>query len=179
MACSIDLFPHRDTSGGPVSSIVASINMLSVGMVRMRFCLTGALDRVRWPEPREPERRDDLWQHTCLELFLRRPGDAAYWELNLSPGGRWAAYRFADYRRGMESLPLAQGPAIAFRRTGEQATLDATVELTERLGVMDANPTAVIEDLDGRKYYWATWHSADGPPDFHAPECFARRVTAA
>ena len=39
-----------------------------------------------------------------------------------------------------------------------------------RIGV-----SAVIEEVDGTKSYWALAH-APGPPDFHNPACFAHHL---
>lgn len=39
------------------------------------------------------------------------------------------------------------------------------------------NLTAVIEEKDGTKSYWALKHP-DGPPDFHNPDCFVARLPA-
>ena len=37
--------------------------------------------------------------------------------------------------------------------------------------------SAVIEETDGTKSYWALRHPP-GPPDFHHPDCFALRIPA-
>ena len=37
--------------------------------------------------------------------------------------------------------------------------------------------SAVIEEIDGTKSYWALAH-APGPPDFHHPDCFALQLPA-
>lgn len=40
---------------------------------------------IVWPpENPRPARLDTLWQHTCFELFLSRPGTNEYIEYNLS-----------------------------------------------------------------------------------------------
>lgn len=38
--------------------------------------------------------------------------------------------------------------------------------------------SAVIEETDGTKSYWALAHP-DGPPDFHDPACFVLELPAA
>jgi hypothetical protein len=35
-----------------------------------------------------------------------------------------------------------------------------------------ASPSAIIEEEDGTKSYWALAHPREGPPDFHHPSCF-------
>lgn len=39
----------------------------------------------------------------------------------------------------------------------------------------DIGLSAVIEEIDGTKSYWALAHP-DGPPDFHDPTCFIARL---
>ena len=43
--------------------------------------------------------------------------------------------------------------------------------VTSELGL-----SAVIEEQDGTKSYWALAHP-DGPPDFHDPACFAASLS--
>ena len=55
----------------------------------------------------------------------------------------------------------------------QEATFDlsAELELDHSTG-WDLGLSAVIEEVDGTKSYWALAHGA-GPPDFHNPACFA------
>ena len=53
---------------------------------------------------------------------------------------------------------------------------DSTFDLSGESELRDSIPwdiglTAVIEEEDGTKSYWALAHGA-GPPDFHNPACF-------
>ncbi|MFL5296594.1 MAG: DOMON-like domain-containing protein [Phenylobacterium sp.] len=128
------------------------------------------------PPPAEPARTDGLWRHTCLEAFIRAPDAEPYVELNLSPSGQWAAYRFEAYRHGMAPLDIPP-PRIAWRATAEGFELRADIDLA---GVADLPLsaawslalTAVIEEADGRTSYWALAH-APGKADFHAEAGFA------
>ena len=56
------------------------------------------------------QRQDNLWRHTCFEVFLGRPGAKGYWELNIAPNGDWNLYQFSDYRSGGIAEPLAEPP---------------------------------------------------------------------
>ena len=40
----------------------------------------------------------------------------------------------------------------------------------------DLNLSAVLEEKDGTKSYWALAHPAGDKPDFHAPDCFAAKL---
>jgi hypothetical protein len=113
-----------------------------------------------------PSRADELWKTTCFELFLRRPGEAAYVEFNLSPSGQWAAYAFGDYRQGRSDLDIA-APEIG---AADDRALLASVTAPGP-GPWRASLSAVIEEADGTKSYWALAHRSD-KPDFHHPDSF-------
>lgn len=75
---------------------------ITANTLEVAYQLQGDLDQLNLPSPaRLPERRDLLWQTTCLELFLARPGANRYWEFNLSPAGHWNVYRLEGYRQGL------------------------------------------------------------------------------
>ena len=72
------------------------------GTLEVAYQLQGDLAQLSLPSPASPpERRDLLWQTTCLELFLARRGTIGYWEFNLSPSGHWNVYRLEGYREGL------------------------------------------------------------------------------
>ena len=62
-------------------------------------------------------------------------------------------------------------------------TSDYLVEVEQPLSDLPDEPfdlglTAVIEEVDGTKSYWALAH-APGPPDFHNRDCWIATVPAA
>jgi hypothetical protein len=134
-----------------------------------RVFATGAL---AIPPPGPVERREGLWEATCFELFVRPLSGDAYLEFNFSPSRAWAAYEFQSYRKGRRDLPLAP-PTI--ERWGDVTgySLEAELDLIVpwafpcRVGL-----SAVVEEADGTKSYWALAHPL-GKPDFHHPDCFA------
>ncbi len=129
-------------------------------------------------EPMMAGRADELWRQTCFELFLKPEREAAYFEFNLSPSGKWAAYAFDDYRAGMRDLALPVDPHIELERQGEAFVLEADVDLSAiPCGKLLAGISAVIEEVDGTKSYWALRHPA-GAPDFHHADCFALELPA-
>jgi hypothetical protein len=145
--------------------------------LRLTFTLEGEIGRLRIPPPSGPERKDGLWQHTCFEAFVR-PGDGeAYYEINLSPSGQWAAYHFDRYRAGMADAELPAPRAeldIGKKRLVLVAMLAGLpVGRPWRLGL-----SAVVEAMDGAKSYWAIAHPP-GKPDFHHEDCFALRLPPA
>lgn len=165
------LIAHPDCAAPPVQ-IGTKLMMLGRDVLRIEYALIGALDRVKIPVPTIGERTDELWQATCFEAFLRLPGQG-YVEYNLSPSGNWACYRFEAYREGMQ--PASPAPYLHVERSNERLGLTAYIELS---AVPDALAlSAVIEQTDGIKSYWALRHPP-GKPDFHHPDCFALQLPA-
>ncbi len=120
------------------------------------------------------ERRDELWRTTCFEAFLRIEGDSGYREWNFAPSGDWAAYDFTDRRQGMAPAEIASPPYIRMEDNLTWWALGAAIALdagrTWELGL-----SAVLEERDGTKSYWALGHGG-GQPDFHDPACFTARL---
>ena len=123
-------------------------------------------------------RADGLWQHTCFELFLRKPGEEAYIELNLTPSERWNAYDLSGYRTGMTERPMPVEPVCSLRVGTAMAIFDAAVPLS---GLpprpWHAAMCAVLEEEGGVRSYWALAHTGE-KPDFHDPACFVIDVAA-
>lgn len=171
---SLILKPHPEGFSAAVFGVQVDVGR-AADVLRLRYALTGALGRVRWPEPSAPERADELWKSTCLEAFVRGPEGESYLELNFAPSRRWAAYAFDGYRTGMRNADVAAEPAIVAGGAEHGSALEASVDLR---GLLPADASwrlglsAVIEDADGAKSYWALRHPP-GKPDFHHPDSFA------
>jgi hypothetical protein len=120
---------------------------------------------------------DELWRHTCMELFagLQTPG--AYVEFNLAPDGRWAAYRFSGYRAGMAPLTGIQPPRIALQTQSDALLLRAEIALPAELAAtrLQLGIAAVVENQKGQLSYWALRHTRDRP-DFHHHDGFAFEI---
>ena len=125
-----------------------------------------------------PQRRDQLWAHTCLELFIAIPGEKRYWEVNMAPNGDWAVYRLDDYRQGLRPEP--QLAALPFQLHHQLGLLELQLHwnLPAELAAaaeLELGASAVIEHLDGEISYWALNHPAP-QADFHNRQSFALRV---
>jgi len=182
----LPLQPHPTCQPGPLHALSVSGALDVTGRITVDCLLQGELLRLRLPEvARAPQRRDELWRHTCFELFARRGAAEAYMEFNFSPSGDWAMYRFDGYRRGRGRPELAQ-PGITLHALGPgQLRLQARAQLpnaADSATHIDATGAAtaawqlgfaaVIEASDGTLAYWATRHPG-ARPDFHAPENFS------
>jgi hypothetical protein len=191
------LIPHPDTPSRDVERVDAQILGFDNESLFIEFTVKNCASLVI-PDEVPPVRTDGLWQTTCFEAFLKSGGSDAYLELNFSPSLAWAAYSFDRYREGMKALPMRLDPEIIaypppplWKRMWHRlrhlrvakpmsdyyflsAEFDVSPFLSEpiMLGL-----SAVIEETDGTKSYWALAHPP-GKPDFHDPACFALELPA-
>ena len=175
---TFDLVPH--SAAPPAAPFRLWVNVdRSVALGRsatlnLHYCIGAPAARFVLPESDEPARRDELWRTTCFEMFLQREGEDAYAEWNFSPSGDWAAYGFNAPRTGMAAADVDSPPYLRVEDNLTWWTLGATIAIPA-----DARfafgLTAVIEERDGTKSYWALAHGGDAP-DFHDPTCFRARL---
>lgn len=180
-APTFSLTPHPAAQVQGVSSLVCQLSRIPGGLAAS-YRLEGELECLRVPDAREaPRFADELWRHTCFEMFIARKETPDYLELNFSPSGEWAAYAFARYR---ERVPLdaevdlaALHPRVVAHRSTGKLVVDVVVPL-ERLPPRYADEplllglSTVIEAHDGSLSYWALRHPS-AKPDFHHPNAFA------
>ena len=164
----VSLSPHPDTPSAAVSAVEVEIGPISGRQVRLRYVVTGEIGRVAIPVAASPERTDALWKHTCFEAFATR--GAGYREFNFSPSTQWAAYDFDGYRAGMRDADVL-APRIEGRHDQLHYELHVAFDLPGD-GKCRVALTAVIEETNGVKSYWALKH-APGNPDFHRADGFA------
>jgi hypothetical protein len=177
---SFILKPFRMEETVPDIRITGTIarmqNTLSVG-----YTLEGNVADIAIPAPdRFSERKDRLWDHTCLELFLGTKGSERYWEVNLSPAGHWNVYSFASYRKGMREE--AAFSSLPFQVRTETDALRITLDLV--LGkilpggqAIEAAVGAVVRTKAGAVSHWALAHPGLRP-DFHRRDGFRVIVRA-
>lgn len=173
------LRPHIDY---PAPAIAIEVEAGRSGdRLSLTYRVTGDVAAVRWPAPAPPGRADELWRHTCFEAFVTPAQGEAYCEINLSPSGQWATYRFTGYRTGMapaSAEPAPFGPQVTAKT---ELLLPTEVDLSRVAGVTGASwrlgLTAIIEASDGRMSYWSVAHPS-GKPDFHHRDCLALELAA-
>lgn len=163
------LHPHPAHPPSESFSLEA-VAQVGPGSLQLHFALLGPMRLLTIPPPAPPVRRDNLWQHSCFEAFVAI--ESGYLEFNFSPSGEWAAYRFSGHRSGRADLESA-APVIRVRADEHRLELAAIVTLPPDLVPQRLGLSAVIEDADRRKSYWALAHPPGNSPDFHHPDCFA------
>lgn len=170
------LHPHLSRLPSQPFALEARVKV-SVDRVKARFHLSGPLDVLRIPPGVEPARRDNLWQHSCFEIFVRS-ADGRYLEYNLSPSTEWAAYGFTAYRDGMAELAVPP-PRVAVTRSPHSLELAADLALPDDFLPSRIGLSAVLQEESGHKSYWALAHPPGDAPDFHHADCFALEVPSA
>jgi hypothetical protein len=174
---AVALVCHPESRAGAVRGVRAHLLRSRDGALEVAFTIEGEIARLRVPAPKPARFADDLWKHTCCEVFVARRGAAGYHELNLSPSGEWAAYAFRAYRERVDLETAGLDPGIVVERSADALELEATLRL-DRLspgharGPLALGLSAVIEDSGGALSYWALAH-APGGPDFHHTQAFA------
>ena len=140
------------------------------GELHICYTLSGPLDRLMIPLTAQfPERRDNLWEESCFELFFAEPGSEAYWEVNLAPSGHWNVYNFDCYRQGMQMEDNVSSIPCSFVRRPQTFILEAVLDLgclrlTEKH--LQVNVSGVFLSKSNKQSYWALAHPC-GKPDFH------------
>lgn len=170
---------HPDMPGQAVSGVSVSPNLRGDKFVELIFRIKGDVSTMVWPERCTSERTDGLWQTTCFEMFLQSGDGPAYVEYNFSPSSRWAAYEFGCYREGMQLFNLPHPPNIEAEAASESGICEIriSVESPEPIDGANCGFSAVVEEKDGRKSYWALAHPSR-QPDFHHRDCFVHKLRA-
>jgi predicted GIY-YIG superfamily endonuclease len=173
----LSLTCHPETRPNEIRAVTVEIRMTDGDKMLLTFQVDGAefLKTESW---RAPERCDNLWKTTCFEIFIQPTGSGQYFEFNFSPSTQWAAYKFDSYREGMVDLAVTAPPHIGRGEGDDAFVIEVDLDLsnipnTERQIAL----SAVIEEKDGTKSYWALKHPP-GKPDFHHRDCFALTLPA-
>ena len=166
--------PHPGDRAVAAIALTAEISVNREQGLIVNFELQGALDSILCTEPTSPpQRRDELWRHTCFEVFVQRGAGPGYLEFNFSPSGDWAAYEFQGYRSGRMDYGSSSIAVTRTRFEDVHLMLRTQSQLKPQAEKRDwhLNVAAVIEARDGTLSYWAVRHSRP-KPDFHQSAAF-------
>lgn len=172
------LKPHPAIPCTTVRSLSVEARRDQTGLLHLHYRLDGEIESLLIPGRDGPARTDNLWHHTCFEVFIAPGEHAAYREFNLSPSTRWAAYRFTGFREGMANLDQPHPPTIAF--TQAASTLELKATMTPHLpvsGPWRLAVTTVVEEKSGHKSFWSL-HHPQPKPEFHHPGGFVLTLPA-
>jgi hypothetical protein len=174
-----NLVPHPSTPpADPPFKVWATVDHVAslgpVATTNIWFGVSAPAERFVIPALAEPWRADELWRTTCFEAFLRPEGADSYTEWNFAPKGNWAAYAFSGYRENMTKAEVRSPPYIRMEDNFTWWTVGATIAVEAGKG-WNLGLSAVLEEKDGTKSYWALAHPAE-KPDFHARDCFVAKL---
>lgn len=172
---SFSITPFRSNQSSAERLSIAGSILIDQLQVQIEYQLTGNFDQLNWPTMTQVARRDQLWQHTCAELFLRAPQTSQYWELNFSPCGGWNAYGFNGYRDAMRVETRIDAVQISSSTVSAHCRELVARFSLRTLGLdcqhVDCGVSAIIEWRDRDPQYFALTHKND-VPDFHQFESF-------
>lgn len=141
----------------------------------IQYQVLGELAKLAIPAIADsPNRKNELWQQTCLEFFLGIKDSSQYWEFNLSPAGDWNIYRFEDYRQEMQaeaafsSLPFVVQNRPNCLLLSLELDLDKIVAVEQPIEIAIAS---VMKPQVGEVTYWALTHCGT-QADFHQRDSF-------
>lgn len=153
--------------------IDGTISKSVTGLV-INFVVQGACDEILWPlKNYTPQRKDNLWQHTCFELFISDTDNKPYVEYNFSPSFDWNATLFHDYRKPSGPANCEPPQNKILQRSGSRHEYQIALPLTkfETVQPLNLGITTIIESNDSQMLYFALIHTAD-KPDFHRRDSF-------
>ncbi len=130
----VSMMPHPDSPSRAVSGIVVDVRRPHADTIELHYVAEGDMSCVRVPAPTEGGRRDELWRHTCFEVFLRPTAGETYVEFNFSPSTDHAGYAFAGYRKGMRGTDGATSK-IRVQQNATRLELFAEIWTSRILGV--------------------------------------------
>jgi hypothetical protein len=170
---------HPDSSCLAVRHIDVEVLRPQADSLTFAYSVTGTISDVAMSPMAGATRTDELWRHTCFEAFVGSPLSVPYYEFNFAPSTQWAAYRFSDYRADMRVATEINAPQITVQSNPERYVLQASLDLSQLLlsrgATLRVGLSAVIEEIGGRRSYWALAHPP-GKADFHHSDCFVLEV---
>lgn len=172
------LICHPTCPGAAVNGISVSVGLAANGTLSLCYRVIGNSAQIKLPAARDAGPADNLWQHTCCELFIAGDDGEPYREFNFSPAGQWAIYQFDAYRQRDNNFQPLAAPKITLTQHADGFELAVTLppELIPAGDTLHLGITSVIEAGDGSKSYWALAHCA-AQPDFHPRQSFTLALT--
>ena len=174
------LVPHPQTQPKGVKSVEVDV-IQATSSILLSYVVEGA-DALLLPAFGR-ERRDNLWQGTCFELFVK-PDSRGYVEFNFAPLSAWNAYSFVDWRMGKRPYQPDVEPGLSDSRTdGRKDSFPGLYALDVVISpdILLLSPgsvglAAILEEEGGTMSYWALAHPPGEEPNFHHPDCFVARL---
>lgn len=167
----LSLQRHSGVACDAIHHIDVDVERLPAGTLSVRYTASGNIGQLLLPAKSTPERTDLLWHHTCFEAFIKPQPGEAYFELNASPSTKWALYSFSSFREGMANAAAISISPIQVEAGRDSLAVTTSVKGLPREPLWRVALSAIIEETNGRKSFWALKHPPE-KPDFHHNDCF-------
>ena len=161
-------------------SITGSI-ALHDSQIHVRYRINGKTHNIQFPDvSQHANRKNELWNTTCCELFVGISGEPNYWEYNLSPSHDWAVFSFSGYRQNKtDVLSIAKLEISTKIDKNNEFELKTVLALPEMLigHMLDIGVSSVVQDKSGNIHYYALTHPGK-QADFHDRNGFNIKLNA-
>lgn len=123
--------------------------------------------------------KENLWQTTCFEIFLKNQSNDDYYEFNFNGKGDWNVFYFNKYRERANDFKHSIQTTTAIERKLNRTHFLFTIGLPElkkiKLPCL-VNLSSVIKSKSENSY-WSQKHNSQ-KPDFHDPSNFSLILTS-
>lgn len=158
---SWDLVPFKETS------IKVKVSLRLEDILELHFQINDPDNLMCWESVKEtPERKQGLWEKTCLEFFSLIPEEKSYEEWNFSPSGDWNCFEFTDYRTP-KTLKEKVTPAPEIISLKNEFKVKIPTFPPTKI-----NLCAVVREKTGKTHYFSLFHDEKSGPDFHNSRLF-------
>ena len=154
--------------------ISGSINTTAPGLLVLQYRFSADLTEITWPAAaNKPQRKDKLWQQTCMELFIAEKNSERYFEFNFLPNGDWQCYEFLSYRSPSSQPKDIKPPIIDELDDGDDVIYAVSLDLTplSLAALLQLGINTVLLHHNGDLAYFSLV-TQTGSPDFHARDSF-------
>lgn len=156
--------PTQDSCGIRVAVAVSVRDLSAQATVELDVIVDDPRAVIEWPLHRAGQFQEQLWQSTCVELFMAGE-DGAYYESHYAASGDYAHYQLAFTRAPLQRQrwPI---PSIALKPGPTQTTWRIQQTLPVAWPSAHGQVVVVLKCKDQSCLHWARQHPP-AKPDFH------------
>lgn len=131
----------------------------------LKYSLSGDISEVSL----DGSECEELWRHTCFELFIRDREGSGYEEINCAPDGRFTRTWLSDYR---EVHSVKEFHPLPKMRSGSIGGFECEIYFFDLdVSNREISVAVITADQSGTRRFWGVNHFGE-TPDFHHEENF-------
>lgn len=141
----------------------------------LTYTITGNASTLKLrPSSLLPQRKENLWQGSCCEIFIQDTKSKQYIEWNFCFSSDWDASEFLDYRKKDTKPFTVKSPSIIKDISPDKIILKTSFAAPPaNYSQLRAGISVILEDTHGKLNYWALNHpKPEQKPDFHDERSF-------